>query len=48
MCRSVFFNKVADPRPVTLLKSRLRHLYFPVNFVKFLTERLRVNTSDSS
>ena len=30
------FNKVAGPRPVTLLKKRLCHRCFPMNFVKFL------------
>ena len=29
-------NKVADLRPATLLKMRLRHTSFPVNFAKFL------------
>ena len=32
----LFFNKVADLRPATLLKKRLWHRCFPVNFVKFL------------
>ena len=31
-----FLNKVAALRPVTLLKKRLWHRCFPVNFVKFL------------
>ena len=30
MCQSLFFNKVAGQRPVTLLKKRLWHRYFPV------------------
>ena len=34
--RVYFFNKVAALRPATLLKKRLRHWCFPVNFVKFL------------
>ena len=29
-----FFDKVADLRPVTLLKKRPWHRYFPVNFAK--------------
>ena len=33
---SLFFNKVAGLRPVTLLKKRLWHKCFLVNFVKFL------------
>ena len=34
--QSLFFNKVAGLRPVTLLKKRLWHRCFSVNFVKFL------------
>ena len=30
------FNKAADLRLATLLKKRLWHRFFPVNFVKFL------------
>ena len=33
---SLFFNKVAGLRSATLLKKRLWHRCFPVNFVKFL------------
>ena len=36
LCQSLFFNKVSGLRPATLLKKRLWHRYFPVNFVKFL------------
>ena len=36
LCRSLFFNKVAGLRPSTLLKKRLWHRCFPVNFAKFL------------
>ena len=35
-CQSLFSNKVARLRPATLLKKRLWHRSFPVNFVKFL------------
>ena len=35
-CRSLFSNKVADPRSSTLLKKRLRYRCSPVNFAKFL------------
>ena len=35
-CSSLFFNKVADLRPATLLKKRLKHRCYQVNFVKFL------------
>ena len=36
LCQSLFFNKVTGLRPATLLKERLWHKSFPVNFVKFL------------
>ena len=36
LCQGLFFNKVAGLRPVTLLKRRLWHRCFPVNFAKFL------------
>ena len=36
LCQSPFFNKVEGLRPSTLLKMRLWHRCFPVNFVKFL------------
>ena len=42
--QSLFFNKVPG-WPVNLLKKRLRHLYFPVNFVKFLRTPYLQNTS---
>ena len=50
--QSLFFNKVAGLRPATLLKKRLWHRCFPVNFVKiskntFLTEHLRTTASAS-
>ena len=46
LCQSLFLNKVAGLRPVTLLKKRLWYSCFPVNFAKFLrtpffTEHLR-------
>ena len=46
LCQSLFFNKVADLMPATLLKKRLWHRCFAVNFAKFLrtlflTEHLR-------
>ena len=34
--QSLFVNKVAGLRPATLLKKRLWHRCFPLNFVKFL------------
>ena len=43
--QSLFFNKVTGPRPATLLKKRLWHRYFPVNFVKFLGTPFLQNTS---
>ena len=36
LCQSLIFNKVAGPRPATLLNKRLWHRCFPVNFMKFL------------
>ena len=36
LCQSLFFNRVADVRPATLLKKRLWHRCFPVDFAKFL------------
>ena len=36
LCQSLLFNKVAGPRPATLLKKRLWRSCFPVNFAKFL------------
>ena len=38
LCQSLFFNKVAGLRPATLLKKRLWHRWFPVNFAKFLEQ----------
>ena len=36
LCQSLFFNKVTGVRTATLLKKRLRHRFFPMNFAKFL------------
>ena len=36
LCQSLFFNKVAGLRPAILLKNRLWHGCFSVNFAKFL------------
>ena len=36
LCQSLFYNKAAGLRPATLLKKRLWHRWFPVNFVKIL------------
>ena len=38
-------NKIAGLRPATLLRKRLRHRYFPVNFAKFLRTAILQNTS---
>ena len=35
LCQSLFSNKVAGLWPATLLKKRLWHRCFPVNFAKF-------------
>ena len=53
MCqRPLFYSKVAVLRSATLLKKRLWHRCFPVNFARFLgtsffTEHLRVTTAFS-
>ena len=36
LCQGLFFDKVADLGPAILLKKRLWHRCFPVNFGKFL------------
>ena len=36
LCQGLFFNKVADLSPATLLKKRLWLRRFPVDFAKFL------------
>ena len=36
LCQILLFNKVSGLRPATLLKKRLWHRCFPVNFAKFL------------
>ena len=46
LCLSLFFNKIAG-RPATLLKKRLRHRCFPVNFAKFLITLSLQNTSET-
>ena len=52
LCLSLFFNKVSGLeaptkvfRPTTLLKKRLWHRCFPVNFVKFLRTAFLQNNS---
>ena len=44
-CHNTFLNKVAGLRTATLLKKRLWHRCFPVNFVKFLRTPFLQNTS---
>ena len=39
LCQSLFFNKVTGLRPKILLKKRLWHRHFSVNFSKFLRTR---------
>ena len=46
LCKSFFFNKVAGLRPATLLKKRLWHRCFLVNFAKFLRTPFLQNTSE--
>ena len=36
LCQVLFYNKVAGPEPATLLKKKLWHRCFPMNFAKFL------------
>ena len=36
LCQNLFFNKVTGLRPAILLKKRLWHRCFPMNFAKFL------------
>ena len=43
--QSHFFNKVASLRPATLLKKRLWHRCFPMNFAKFLKTPFLQNIS---
>ena len=43
--QSPFFNKIAGLRPATLLKKRLWHKCFPVNFAKFLRTPFLQNSS---
>ena len=43
--QSLFFSKVAGPRPETLWKKRLWHSCFPVNFAKILRTAFLQNTS---
>ena len=45
LCQSLLFNKVAGLRLATLLKKRLWHRCFPVNFRKFLRTLFLKNTS---
>ena len=45
LCQSFFFNKVARLRSATLLKKRLWHTCFLVNFVKFLRTTFLQNIS---
>ena len=45
LCQSLHFNKAAGLRPATLLKKRLWHRYFSVNFEKFLRAPFLQNTS---
>ena len=44
LCQILFFNKVAGLRPATLLKKRLSHRCFLVNFAKFLILPFLQNT----
>ena len=41
----ILFNKIAGLRPATLLKKKLWHRCFPMNFAKFLRRPFLRNTS---
>ena len=43
--QSLFFNKIVSLSPATLLKKRLWHMLFPVNFAKFLRAPFLQNNS---
>ena len=45
LCQRLFFNKVAGLRPATLLKKKLWHWCFSVNFAKFVRAPFLQNTS---
>ena len=45
LCQSLFYIKVADLELAILLKKRIWHRYFPVNFAKFLRVPFLQNTS---
>ena len=46
LCQNLFLNKVAGLRLATLLKKKLCHRCFPVNFQKFLRMPFLQNTSE--
>ena len=45
LCQSLIFNKVAGLRSATLLKKRIWHRCFPLNFAKILRTPFLQNTS---
>ena len=45
LCQSLFLNIVAGLRSATLLRKRLWHRFFPMNFAKFIRTPLLQNTS---
>ena len=47
LCQRLFCSEVAGLRPATLLKKRLWHSCFPVNFAKFLRTPFLQSTSGS-
>ena len=44
LMKLLFFNKVADLMPPTLLTKRLWHMSFPVNLAKFLRTHFHTRT----
>ena len=45
MCPGLFFDKGAGLRPVTLLKRRVWHRCFSIDFAKFLRKQFLQNNS---
>ena len=45
LCQSLYFNKVAGPRPATFLRQRFWRRCFPVNLAIFLRTPFLKNTS---
>ena len=46
LCQVLFYNKAAGSEPATLLKMRLWHRCFPMNFAKISKNPFSQNTSE--